>query len=316
MSIWLSLLTAIVLAFAFWAYTPDRSRRDLETAYGVTPADYVEAAGIRLHLRDTGPKDAPAVVLLHGFGSSLDTWNAWAHALSADFRVVRYDLPGFALTGPDPTGNYSETRGIQVLAAMLDALGVAHATIIGNSIGGKLAWEFAAAYPARIDKLVLISPDGFASPGFDYGKPAVVPAWLGLMRFVLPKPLVRMSLAPAYGEPGSLRPEIVTRYWDLMRAPGARAAMVARLKQTILTDPEPNLRRIEAPTLLLWGDRDGMIPVANAADYQKDLKQCQLVVLRGLGHVPQEEAPAVSLLPVLAFLRGAQGLSSTPGSSP
>jgi pimeloyl-ACP methyl ester carboxylesterase len=288
----------------------------LETAYRVTPGDYLEVAGIRLHLRDSGPKGAPAIVLLHGFGSSLDTWDAWAHALSADFRVIRYDLPGFALTGPDPTGDYSETRGMQVLAAVLDRLGIAHATIIGNSIGGKLAWEFAAAYPARVDKLVLISPDGFASPGFEYGKPAVVPGWMGLMRFVLPKPFVKMSLAPAYGDPSALTPELVTRYWDLMRAPGARGAMLARLEQTVLTDPEPDLRRVQAPTLLLWGQQDGMIPVANAADYQKDLKRCRLVVLPGLGHVPQEEAPAVSLAPVVAFLRGAQGPSPAPGSSP
>jgi len=316
MSIWLGLPAVVLFACACWAYTPDRSRAGLETKYRVAPTDYVEVAGIRLHLRDTGPRNAPVLVLLHGFGSSLETWDAWADALSGEYRVIRYDLPGFALTGPDPSGDYSEARGMQVLAALLDRFGIARAMLIGNSIGGKLAWEFAARYPPRVDKLVLISPDGFASPGFEYGRKAEAPAWLGIMRITLPRVLVRMSLAPAYGDPEALTPATVTRYWDLMRAPGARGAMVARLQQTVLTDPEPDLRRIQAPTLLLWGERDGMIPVGNAADYQRDLPSCRLVVLPGLGHVPQEEAPAVALAPVLAFLRGAQDASSASGSSP
>ena len=66
--------------------------------------------GVRLRLRDTGPRDAPAVIFLHGFCASLDTWEPWARALSARFRVIRFDLPGFGLTGPDPTGDYSDAR--------------------------------------------------------------------------------------------------------------------------------------------------------------------------------------------------------------
>jgi pimeloyl-ACP methyl ester carboxylesterase len=303
MLILLALSAIAILAAAFWAYAPDESRAALEAKYRVSATDYVEAAGIRLHIRDTGPRNAPPLVLLHGFGSSLDTWDAWADRLSGSYRVIRYDLPGFALTGPDPTGDYSDARGTQVLLALLDRLGVTRATLIGNSIGGKLAWKFAAQQPGRVEKLVLISPDGFASPGFDYGKKAEVPVWLGLTRVVLPKAFVRLSLAPAYGNPAALTDATVTRYWDLMRAPGARGAMIARLGQTVLEAPEADLRRIQAPTLLVWGERDGMIPVANSADYLKALQAGRLVVLPGLGHVPQEEAPAQSLEPVVLFLQ-------------
>ena len=95
--------------------------------------------------------------------------------LSDRFRVVRFDLPGFGLTGPDPTNDYSDARAVAVLAALMDTLSVQHASLIGNSMGGKLAWQFAAEHPDRVDKLVLISPDGFASPGFEYGKKAEVP---------------------------------------------------------------------------------------------------------------------------------------------
>jgi pimeloyl-ACP methyl ester carboxylesterase len=304
-------LGIVLVGLAAAAYTPDAGRAQLEAKYLASPADYIEVAGLRLHYRDTGPRGAPSIVLLHGFGSSLQTWDAWADALSAQYRVIRYDLPGFGLTGPDPTGDYSDARSLQVLGALLDRLGLAQTTLIGNSIGGKLAWQFAAQNPARVTCLVLVSPDGFASPGFDYGKPASVPAMLRLLPYFMPKFLLRMSLAPAYGDPARLSDDTVTRYWELMRAPGVRRAMVARLEQTVMQDPEPSLRQLKMPVLLVWGEKDGMIPFSNSADYLRVLPTRSLAPFANLGHVPQEEAPAESLAPVLAFL-GAQPEAGKP----
>ena len=299
----LLLVAVAVAATAAWLYAPDKDRTALEAEYAAPPDVFVEAAGLRLHVRDSGPKDAPALLLLHGFGSSLHTWEDWAQALSSKYRVIRFDLPGFGLTGPDPAGDYSDARGMQVLAALLDALGVNRATLIGNSLGGKLAWLFASAHPDRVDKLVLVSPDGFASRGFEYGKAPSVPWFLRLLPYVFPAPLVRMSLAPAYANPGALTTAMVRRYRDLMLAPGVRRSMIARMEQVRLEPPEPLLRRIQAPTLLLWGERDGMIPFGNASDYLKAVPGSRLVALPALGHVPQEEDPAGSLAPLQAFLQ-------------
>ena len=83
-------------------------RADLEAKYARPPSLFLEIAGYRLHVRDTGPRTAPAVIFLHGFGSSLQTWDDWARDLEADHRVIRYDLPGFGLTGPDPSGDYTD----------------------------------------------------------------------------------------------------------------------------------------------------------------------------------------------------------------
>lgn len=293
---------AVLIGVAAWLYTPDRSHAALEAKYRAGPADFLEVAGLRLHLRDSGPRYAPAVILLHGFGSSLDTWEPWATALATDHRVVRFDLPGFALTGPDPTGDYSETRSETVLTAIMDRLGIARASLVGNSMGGRIAWQFAATHPERVDRLVLISPDGFASPGFEYGKKPRVPALVKLMRSVLPTVLVRMSLAPAYGDPARLTPALVARYRDLMLAPGVRDAMLARMAQAVPENPEPLLRRIQAPTLVVWGEKDAMIPFSNAQDYLRAVPHAQLVSLPALGHVPFEEAPAQSLEPVRRFL--------------
>jgi pimeloyl-ACP methyl ester carboxylesterase len=191
-----------------------------------------------------------------------------------------------------------------VLAALMDKLGVARASLIGNSMGGKLAWMFAAEHPERVGKLVLVSPDGFASPGFEYGKKPDVPAFVKLLPYTLPTAMVRMNLAPAYADPKALTDDALTRYRDMMLAPGVRDAMIARMEQVMLQPPEAMLHKIAAPTLLLWGERDAMIPFANAQDYLKNVSNSRLVALPDLGHVPMEEAPARSLVPVMTFLAG------------
>jgi pimeloyl-ACP methyl ester carboxylesterase len=300
------MIAAVVLALALvgagWAWTPDLDRATLDASYLAAPTDRVEIAGTQLHLRDSGPRDALAIVLLHGFGGSLHTWEPWALALQDRYRVVRFDLPGSGLSPPDPTGDYTDERSRALLAAVLDHLGLAQATLVGHSMGGRIAWQFAAREPQRVRALVLVAPDGFASPGFEYGKTPEVPAMLTLMRWALPEPLLRRALRPAYANPATMTDALSRRYHDLLRAPGAREAMLARMRQLTPENPLPWLTRISVPTLLLWGEQDAMIPLSNAADYTAAIAGARLETLAGIGHVPHEEAPARALVPVRAFL--------------
>ncbi len=295
------LLLLLVLLGA-WLWTPDLDRAALEARHARGPADFVEVAGLRLHVRDDGPKDAPAVLMLHGFGASLHTWEDWAQALAPRHRVIRFDLPAAGLTGADPGGDYSDERSIQLMAALMDRLGVAQASVVGHSMGGRIAWRFAAAQPQRVDRLVLVAPDGFASPGFEYGKAPEVGAAVELMRHVLPRMLVTMSLQPAYADPAQMTDERATRYHELLRAPGVRAGLIERMRQLVLRDPVPLLQTIAAPTLLLWGERDGMVPAANAQDYLRVMPRARLVLLPAVGHIPQEEGGAPALAAVQGFL--------------
>jgi len=288
-----------IAALALWLYAPDKPRLQLEAMY---PGEYRTVGGLRVRLRDTGPRDKPAVVLLHGFGASLDTWEPWASALSKHFRVIRLDLPGFGLTGPDPTGDYTDARAIRVLADLMDQLGVERASLIGNSLGGRIAWNFAASHPDRVRSLVLISPDGFSSPGFEYGKAPQTPMMMQALPYVAPRGMLKANLAAAYGRPEALEESTLTRYRDMMLAPGVRRAMLARMGQTVLRDPIPTLTRIKAPTLLVWGEKDGMIPISNAADYLRHLPDAKLIRMPNLGHVPFEEDPINSLPAVRRFL--------------
>jgi pimeloyl-ACP methyl ester carboxylesterase len=295
-------LFALLLALGIWAWTPDRSRAGLEARYLDASTTLMDVAGTPLRVRDTGPKEAPALILMHGFGSSLETWEPWARLLSDNYRVVRFDFPGSGLSEPDRSGDYSDARTLMLLKALMHQMGIERAVLVGNSIGGRIAWKFAAAYPGLVSKLVLVSPDGFASPGFEYGRAPKIPVILQLIKYFLPKQILRSTLLPAYADPVRLSDAKVQRYYELLLAPGNRGALIARMRQTLLEEPAPLLRRIEAPTLLLWGEADHMIPYSNAADYLRALPNARLVSFPDLGHVPQEESPDESVQPLERFL--------------
>jgi len=284
-------LATFILGAAWWLYRPDARRAPLEARWAQAPSQFLPVAGLRLHVRDTGPRDAPAILALHGFGASLHAWDDVAAGLLETHRVIRLDLPGFGLTGADPTGDYSDARAHAVLLALMDAMHLDRVVLLGSSMGGRIAWSFAAEHPARVERLVLMAPDGFASPGLDYGRAPRVPLLMRALPYTLPDTLLRGGLAPAFANPATLTQPLFERYRDMMLAPGVRHAIVARMGQHVLQPPEPRLARITAPTLLLWGDLDRMVPVSNAQDYLRVLPDARLVVLPGIGHVPMEEVP-------------------------
>ena len=141
-------LLAVLVAGGWLAWTPDRDRAALEAAYLQSPTDLIDVPPWRLHVRDSGPRDAPAVLLLHGFGSSLHTWEAWVPALAQRHRVIRVDLPGSGLSPPDPARDYSDPRSLQMLVALLDRVGVTRASVVGHSMGGRIAWRLPLRTPS------------------------------------------------------------------------------------------------------------------------------------------------------------------------
>jgi hypothetical protein len=294
---------SLILLAALYLWTPDKSKAELEKTYGSPQTAYVSALGVQLHYQDTGPsKNATPILFLHGFGASLQTWDTWAQALSEDHRVISVDLPGFGLTGEDPSGIYTDQRSVEVLEAFLKRLQIPKVVLVGNSMGGKLAWQFAARYPNQVSKLVLISTDGYASPGMEYGKKPEIPAIAELYRYFFSKEFLAMNLEPAYANPNTLNDALVNRYYDLMLAPGVRGAILARMQQTVLQDPVPSLASIQVPTLLIWGEKDAFIPISNSNEYLKVMPNAKRVSLPNIGHLPQEEQPSIGLQVLKEFL--------------
>jgi len=294
--------TAILAIVMYGLWTPDLERAELEKRYVASSPQMLDVDGLKVHYKETGPQAAPALLLMHGFGSSLQAWDDWSLKLEQKYRVIRLDLPGFGLTGASPANDYSEEKDLAILTHFADKLGLEKFSIIGHSMGGKMAWTLAASQPERVQALVLMAPDGFPEAKDIGTKPYEVPAVTGLIKYFLPKYLVRKSIEPAFAEADALSDARVNRYYDMLRAPGVRAAILERSNQTIYTDPVPRLKAIKAPTLLIWGEQDQMIPSTNAKSYASVLSNSTTVLVPKLGHLLQEEQPEKGLTAVMQFL--------------
>ena len=294
--------TAILAIVMYGLWTPDLERAELEKRYVASSPQMLDVNGLKVHYKETGPQAAPALLLMHGFGSSLQAWDDWSLKLEQKYRVIRLDLPGFGLTGASPANDYSEEKDLAILTHFADKLGLEKFSIIGHSMGGKMAWTLAASQPERVQALVLMAPDGFPEAKDIGTKPYEVPAVTGLIKYFLPKYLVRKSIEPAFAEADALSDARVNRYYDMLRAPGVRAAILERSNQTIYTDPVPRLKAIKAPTLLIWGEQDQMIPSTNAKSYASVLSNSTTVLVPKLGHLLQEEQPEKGLTAVMQFL--------------
>ncbi|HVY16482.1 MAG TPA: alpha/beta fold hydrolase, partial [Rhodopila sp.] len=218
------LILLAVVAVCVTLYTPNISAALLEARYAQVPSRFLRASMQRIHYRDTGPADAPVIVMLHEICSDLHTWDGWAEALSEQYRVIRYDMPGFGLTGPDAETDYTTLRTLTVLASILDMLCVRRAILVGNALGGRIAWQFAARFPERVEKLVLVAP----RHPLDVKWPLLTVWQRTLLPVVLPAWFVRRTLREAWGDPRRLTDATVARYHDLLRRPGVRRGLSAR----------------------------------------------------------------------------------------
>jgi pimeloyl-ACP methyl ester carboxylesterase len=300
----LGLGTAFLAVALYGLWTPDLDRAELEKRYFSSSPQIIDVDGLKVYYKETGPQGAPALLLLHGFGSSLQAWDDWSLKLEQKYRLIRLDLPGFGLTGASPANDYSEEKDLAILTHFVDKLGLEKFSVVGHSMGGKMAWSLAASQPERVQALVLMAPDGFPETKDIGTKPYEVPAIMGLIKYVLPKYLVRKSIEPAFSDADALNDALVNRYFDMLRAPGVRGAILERSNQTIYTDPVPRLKAIKAPTLLIWGEQDQMIPSTNAQSYANILSNSTTVLVPKLGHLLQEEQPEKGLAAVMQFLDG------------
>nr|WP_295781188.1 alpha/beta hydrolase [Rhodoferax sp.] len=281
---------AVAGILATWA--PDKPVSALSTRWAQPPSQFVEVDGMQVHVRDEGPRDDPLpIVLLHGTSASLHTWDGWAQSLSGQHRVIRFDLPAFGLTGPNPNNDYSIAAYVQFVEDVADKLGVKKFVLAGNSLGGQIAWAAALALPQRVSKLVLVDAAGypFQSSSVPIGfRIARMPGLRVLMEHVLPRGVIDSSVRNVYGDPSKVKPELIDRYYDLTLRAGNRQALAYRMDQRMGGD-EAHVKELKLPTLILWGAKDKLIPLDNARRFAADIQGSKLVVFDELGHVPHEE---------------------------
>lgn len=303
------LLILIVVAIAlslvvWWGWAPDLEVDALVGKWAQPPSFFVEQAGMSVHVRVEGPDHPEPIVLLHGTGANLYTWEAWTRDLSHTRRVIRFDRPGFGLTGPDPSGNYGMEHATELTIDLLDRLGVNRFVLVGSSSGGRLAWHVALRAPDRAAGLVLVAAAGYPRttplPAALRFAGSTLGGWL--LSYLMPAAMVAKGIAASYGDPSRLSQATVEASQEISRRAGVRRAMGETLRQAATPDASGTIPGIRVPTLILWGDRDTTIERSEAERFHRDIPGSTLEILGGMGHLPHEEDPATSILPLKRFL--------------
>ena len=320
----LALLALLVVAFLVFR-TPDTDAAAMRAKYGGPPSQFVDIGdGVTVHLRDEGPKDAPAIVLLHGSNADLHTWEPWTAALKDQYRVIRFDQVGHGLTGPDPQDDYSRDNYVEDIVQVADKLGLERFVLGGNSMGGKHALAFAVKHPERLTGLVLV--DGSGGPMLDQPRDAKkdsgnigfkiarMPGINLLAEQITPRALIAQSLEQSVSVKAVVTDAAVTRYWELLRYPGNRRATLTRFSLPYDPLDEAEIAGVKTPTLILWGEEDRLIPVEAGRWLDKVMPNSTLVVYPKIGHLPQEEAVEATLGDLAAWLGALD--AATPAEPP
>jgi pimeloyl-ACP methyl ester carboxylesterase len=183
-------------------------------------------------------------------------------------------------------------------------------------MGGGVAWRYTVAHPKRVRALILIDACGQPDPPDSYlpnivrfvSFVAEIPPLRLLASNITPRLLIELLLHGTVGDQETVTPALIDRCWDLARSPGSREAAVVRISNASALSAanaweEAQMRRISAPSLILWGSEDRVISPKSAAWFAARLRSSRVVSLNGVGHTPMEEAPLQSLRPVLSFLK-------------
>lgn len=304
----IALVLIAVLAGAGWLLLqrPDIPYATLEARYGYPDSRYVDLpGGVRAHYRDLGPRDAPAIVLVHGFSASTHAWDGWAKALSKDYRVVVLDLPGHGLTRTSGVHAGGRDGFEAVVHGVTRELGLTRFTLGGNSMGGGVAWAYTLDHPDQVERLVLVDAAGWPTT-----KPsgatifAVLrnPIGRAVLKDVDTRPLIAQGLRAAYLDPKLVTPTLIDRYADLARAPGHRDILLGLQTGPRREATASELSRIHVPTLVMFGQDDRLIPAADGERFHQAIPAATLILYPGVGHVPMEQIPDRSAADLQAWL--------------
>jgi 2-hydroxy-6-oxonona-2,4-dienedioate hydrolase len=262
-----------------------------------TPQKFTNVNGYMIRYLDYGPPDRKILILLHGLGASAERWSRVIPALSRDYRVIALDIIGFGYSDK-PAVEYTMDFFIDFFRSFLDNLGIFKTSIIGSSLGGHIASEFAVRFNQMVEKLILVSPAGMmrkSSPTLDrYIMAALYPEYQR----------VYDTFREMVYDPNAVNQELLMDFLNRMSLPNAKYAFMSTLLgMRYAPSLTGRLSNITAPTLLVWGENDTTIPLAEYANQYNGIPNMEeLVVVKKCGHIPPVEKPATFNRIVLRFL--------------
>jgi pimeloyl-ACP methyl ester carboxylesterase len=247
---WTLLVFIFGICAAFWKN--DIPLETLKSKYASPSSSFVDVMQMKVHYRDEGIKsDSVPLVLIHGTGASLHTWEHGVNALKDSFRIITLDLPAYGLTGPNPDRIYSQEFYVDFMNEFLKSIQVDQCIIGGNSLGGAIAWNYTHQYPEKVKKLILIDAAGY--PMISESKPiaftlAQIPVLKHVLNFITPKFLAEKSVINVYEDPTKVTDTLVNRYYELFLRAGNRQAFVDRMNFSEYPDYLEKIRAIQTYT--------------------------------------------------------------------
>jgi len=293
----LGLLILLAVALAVNTVVTDR---DTEQARADT-GRIVDLPGGDLHVREDGPRDAPAVVLLHGFACSLHWWDQITPALARDHRVVRFDLLGHG-GSEKPKEGYGMESQARLVAAALDRLGVRRADVVGHSMGGSVATALAEQRPVLVESIVILdspSKSGDAELPFT-ARLGFVPVLGQAINRVVPDGMVRDGLESAFAKGFDVPDRFVEDFRDMTYTSydDSHRASDDYNEESGLAE---RLADQSVPLLVVFGSQDDLVDPKSAQGY-RSVPGARVVVLDGVGHSPHVERPAATARLIADFI--------------
>ncbi len=306
MRIFLSIMglavVAVLLAFLWATRWSKVSREALIEQYRLEDSRFIEVDGVELHVRDIG--SGPVVLLLHGHAGNLRMWSAWTDALSDAYRVISFDIPGYGLTSPDPSSDYSVDRTAQLAMGLMDEMGIGQFYAGGTSIGSIAAFRMTSRHAERIPALILANAAGLPrEPGKGPNQPDPNPFRRLLYKYHFPYGYFENFYQRTWHDPSKAPDELVRQYYDMARRFGAQEEGALSLQQYRTGDPETVLAGITQPVLLLWSQSQ-ILPSDESQRFMNFLKNAEVEYhgYEKAGHILPIEAGAASAPDVRAFL--------------
>ena len=299
----LILIAAVALAIFWFSRAADLSFAEVQTSVPHSRfSHFADVDGVRLHYQEKGT--GTPLVLIHGYTSSTYTWKDVFEPLSQRFRVIAVDLKGFGFSGK-PDGDYTRRAQATLVTHLLDYLKIEKAWLCGSSMGGEVSLNLALAHPERVAGLVLIDSAGVEVAGSGSLAPwyllvPVVGRVLTALALTSDK-LVREGLEKSFYDDKRVDAERVAYYHRPLQTRGGQLAAL-RARTQAFHPIESDLGNITAPTLIIWGAQDELIPLAAGQKMNSLIKNSKLVTLEKCGHVPQEEMPDRVLSEINTFI--------------
>jgi pimeloyl-ACP methyl ester carboxylesterase len=271
-------------------------------------AQYRTVDGTRLRLIDTGT--GTPVVFIHGFGASMYGWRyQLPPTVAAGYRVVAIDNRGFGFS-EKPAHGYTNAAYARLVVALLDSLGIASAVLVGHSMGGAIAAEVALQYPDRVRGMVLIDAAGYGVRWPGVLKLARWPFVGAVATRFRARWITARILRSTFADPSKVTEADVDQYYAPVPEPEFGRALRGVLREFTFDSLGGRLGRVQAPTLILWGDADRWIALRDGTRFARELPRSEFVVVARTGHDAPEESPDRVNRLLLDYLK--EGLSRIP----